>query len=63
MRIPRTEELEVALLTVKLVEADVRLDGNARPGVTQVRVAAGHDGEALAFWLPREVEDGVWEPS
>ena len=54
-----TEQFEVALAADELVEADVRLYGDTRAGVTDIGIVAGDDGEALALGLPREVRDGV----
>jgi hypothetical protein len=56
-----TELLEVALLPVELVEADVRLDRDAGAGVAHIRVAARDDGEALAPRLPRKVKHSILE--
>lgn len=54
-----TKQLEVVFCTVKLVEAYVRLDGDTRARIAQVRVAARDDGKPFAFGLPREVGDGI----
>ena len=46
---------------VELVEAHIGLDGDTRTGITEVRVGARNDSEALALGLPGEVEDSVLE--
>jgi hypothetical protein len=56
-----TEQLEITLLAIKLVKADIRLDRDTRAGITEIRIVAGDDTEAFAPRLPREVEDGVLE--
>lgn len=54
-----TEELEVTLLTVELVKADIGLDGDAGAAVADVRVAAGDDSKTFPSRLPGEIENGV----
>jgi hypothetical protein len=56
-----TQNLEVALLTVELIETDVCLDGDTGAGIAQVRVAARYDSEPLALRLPREIKNSVLE--
>jgi hypothetical protein len=56
-----TEQLEITLLAIKLVKADIRLDRDTWAGIAEIRVIARDDTEAFAPRLPREVEDGVLE--
>ena len=51
----RTQQFEVVLRTIEHVKAYVRLDRDALARITQVRIATGHDGEALALGLPGKV--------
>ena len=55
----RTQQFEVVLRTIEYVKAHIRLDRDALAWITQVRVAAGHNGEALALGLPGKVGDRV----
>jgi hypothetical protein len=56
----RTEKPKVVLAAIKLIETDIRLDGNSRSGTAQIGITTGHDGETFAFWLPREVRDRIY---
>jgi hypothetical protein len=58
----RTEKPKVVLAVIKLIETDIRLDGNSRSLITQVGITTRHDGETVAFWLPREVRDRIYAP-
>jgi hypothetical protein len=55
-----TEQLEVVLAMLKLIEADICFDCDTRSGIPNIRVTAGHDGETLAFGFPRKIGDSVW---
>jgi hypothetical protein len=55
----RTKKLKVVFAAIKLIETDIRLDGNTRSRVAEIGIAARHDGKAFAFWLPGKVGDGV----
>ena len=55
-----TEELEVTLAADELVEAHIRLDGDAGAGVAVVGIAGRDDREAFALGLPREIAHGVY---
>jgi hypothetical protein len=58
----RTEKPKVVLAAIKLIETDIRLDGNSRSGTAQIGITTRHDGETFAFWLPREVRDRIYAP-
>lgn len=47
-----TKQLKVTFPTNELVEANIGLDISTRTRVTEVRVAAGDDGETLSLGLP-----------
>lgn len=56
----RTEKPKVVLAVIKLIETDIRLDGNSRSGTAQIGITTRHDGETFAFGLPREVRDRIY---
>lgn len=47
-----TKQFEVVFGMVQLVKADIRLDSDARSGIPQVGVAAGHNRKSIALRLP-----------
>ena len=55
----RTQQFEVVLRTIEHVKANICLDGDALARITQVRIVAGHDGEALALGFPGKVGNRV----
>jgi len=54
-----TQKLKVIFAMFQLIEADVSFNGDTRPRVTKVGIAAGDDGKALAFGLPGKIGDGI----
>ena len=58
-RVIRTEDLEISLPRIELVEDDVVLDGDSRSRVSEVGIVGGDDSESISLRLPGEGGDGV----